>query len=685
MSFDALFYPKAVVVIGSQSAGKLGNVLLKQIIKGRYEGNLYAVNPKGQGYENVPGFQSVESIGKKVDLAIIAAPAATIPGVLDDCGKGGVGAAVVITSGFSEMGNHDGEKQVLEAARRNGIRIVGPNCAGIVCTSHKLYPTLEIHPPEGGVALISQSGALGGVVLAWAEEQGLGMSKFVSYGNGIDLNQVELLRYLKDDPETSVIALYIESIKDGREFMEALQDAASAKPVVVIKAGRTNVGQRATASHTGSMAGSDNVYEAAFKQSGAVRVNTIEEMIDLCTTFIACKSMDGDRVVIVTNSGGPGVLAADRGEEVGMDMAEVSPEMIDTLKTFLPPFCGFKNPVDLTVEGTEEGYRKTLVTLLEAYDAAIAMNICPPYLDASSHAKGVADAFDIMGKPVLANFLPNQVVADSVKYLKERGIPNFPSGERAIETLARLSDYHKRKRIIKEHGGFSEVWQKLQSKIAGQTSKLPGGERILEPEAMGWLRDLGIPVPEFRFASDEAQAIDDCESIGFPCVMKVVSPQIIHKSEFGGVIVGIKNRDEAAKSFQTIRKRAEGKDFRGVVIYPQVKGAQEVLLGLSVDPQFGPVVVFGLGGIYTELFKDISIRVAPVNHHQAMEMIRETKSVKLLQGFRGAAASDLDMLADTIVRFSEIPFLYPEIKEADLNPIFVLPDRLMVGDVRIIK
>lgn len=685
MNLEALFYPKAAVVIGSQSAGKLGNVLLKKMVDGGYEGKLYAVNPKSLGSFGVPGFQSVEEIGEKVDLAIIAAPASTVPGILDDCGRGGVGAAVVITSGFSEMGNIEGEKEVLAAARRNNIRIVGPNCAGIVCTSHKLFPTLEIHPPEGGVALISQSGALGGVVLAWAEEQGLGMSKFVSYGNGIDLNQVELLRYLKDDPETTVIALYIESIKNGREFMEALQDVAAVKPVVVIKAGRTNVGQRATASHTGSMAGSDNVYDAAFKQCGAVRVNTVEEMIDQCTTFIACKSMAGNRVIFITNSGGPGVLAADRGEEIGLNIAEVSPEMIETLKTFLPPFCGFKNPIDLTVEGTEEGYRKTLVTVLENYDAAIALNICPPYLDASTHAKGVADAFEIMGKPILANFLPNQVVKDSVAYLKKRGIPNFPSGERAVETLARLSEYHRMKRDIAQFGGFKETWQQLQSQLAGHTAVLPGKERILEPEAMSWLRDNGIPTPDFRFSQTEAQAVNDCEAIGFPCVMKVVSPQIIHKSEIGGVIVGIKDREEAGAAFRTIQQRAEGKDFRGVVIYPQVKGANEVLLGLTVDPQFGPVIVFGLGGIYTELFKDISIRIAPVNHHQAMEMILATKGAKMLQGFRGSKACDLDMLADAIVRFSQIPFKYPEIKEADLNPVFVLPDRLMVGDVRIIK
>ena len=281
MSFESFFYPHAVVVNGSMSEGKLGQVLLKKIIDGGYEGKLFAVNPKAQGAFGIQGFPSVASIGEPVDLAVIVSPASTVPSVLDDCGKAGVKAAVVITAGFSEMGNKAGEDEVLEAAKRNHIRVIGPNCAGIVCTSHKFFPTLEIHPPQGGVALVSQSGALGGVVLAWAQEQGLGISKFVSYGNGIDVNQVELLRYFKDDPETKVVALYIESIRNGREFMEALEACSKIKPVVVIKAGRTNVGQRATASHTGSMAGADAVYDAAFRQCGAVRVKTVEEMMDL--------------------------------------------------------------------------------------------------------------------------------------------------------------------------------------------------------------------------------------------------------------------------------------------------------------------------------------------------------------------------------------------------------------------
>lgn len=685
MSFDSLFFPRGVAVIGSMSPGKLGYVLLKQLIDGGFEGGLYAVNPKGQGALDKPGYATVASIGKPVDLAVIVSPSASVPAVLDDCGKAGVGAAVVITSGFSEMGNKAGEAEVLAAARRNNIRIVGPNCAGIVCTSHKLFPTLEIHPPCGGVALISQSGALGGVVLAWAQEQGLGISKFVSYGNGIDLNQVELLRYLKDDPETKVVALYIESIKNGREFMQALEECSRIKPVVVIKAGRTNVGQRATASHTGSMAGADAVYEAAIRQCGGIRVKTVEEMLDLCTGFLNLPALDGNRVIIVTNSGGPGVLGADMGEEVGLNMAEVSPKVIDTLKAFLPPHCAFRNPIDLTVEGTEDGYRKTLLAVLDEFDAAVAMNICPPYLDSMGLAKGVADAAATSGKPIMANFLPNQVVDTSVAYLKERGIPNYSSGERAVSALSQMAKYYEIRRNHSSNDGFTVAWQGLQKRLGQNTKALPGGERMLEPEAMAWLQSNGIPTPAYRFVSSADDAVKACAEIGYPCVMKVVSPQILHKSEFGGVIVGIQNDAAARNAFETIRGRAEGKDFRGVVIYPQVKGAQEVLLGLTVDPQFGPVVAFGLGGIYTEIWRDIALRIAPISRFEADKMIRSIKAIKLLQGARGSQPCDLDALAETLVRFSELPFIYPDIAEADLNPVFLLPKGMVVGDVRVIK
>ena len=679
---QSLFYPRGIALVGSTSEGKIGYELIRQILDGGYQ-DVFAVNPKAQGVFSVPGYDAVVKIDRPVDLAIIVSPTPTVPGVLEDCGRAGVKAAVIITAGFSEVGNLAGENEIKRVADQYGIRFVGPNCAGIVNTHHCLFPTLETRPPVGEVAIVAQSGAVGGVVLAWAKEYGLGVSKFVSYGNGVDLNEIDLLRYLASDSETRVVALYIESVADGREFMQAVRECSSRKPVVVIKAGRTQSGQRATLSHTGSMAGSDAVYDAALRQCGAIRVHTIEELFDLCKGFLYVPAPKGHRVAIVTNSGGPGVLAADRAEEVGLEVAEPSSELKEKLSDFLPPHCALKNPIDLTVEGTEDGYRKTLLAVLQEYDAALALNIATPYLDSVSLARGTCDGAEQSGKPVVASFLPGRIVAESVAYLQRHGIPNLATGERAVAALARMADYAEERRSRgtgEQKPDFSErTW------FLGEQRRLPGDGKILEPEAMAWLQENDIPVPDFRFATTQVEAVRGCREIGYPVVMKVVSPDILHKSDYGGVILDIGDDKAALAAFERIQRAATGKDFRGAVVYPMIEGAQEVLLGLSRDPQFGPVVAFGLGGIYTEIWHDISLRVAPVDRAEAERMIREIKSLPLLKGIRGQGSRDLDALADVLVTFSQLPFCYPEIGEVDLNPVFLFSKGLVVGDVRVIR
>lgn len=673
MGIQALFTPRGVAVVGSASEGKIGYALIRQIINGGYR-NVFAVNPKGQGAFGVPAYDAVAKIEHPVDLAVIVSPTATVPAVLEDCGQAGVKAAVIITAGFSEAGNDAGEVAVKETADRFGIRFVGPNCAGIVNTQHRFFPTLETPPPPGGVSLIAQSGAVGGVVLAWAKELGLGISKFVSYGNGADLNEIEFLRYLADDPDTQVVALYIESVTDGRGFMRALQACAQRKPVVAIKAGRTASGRRAALSHTGSMAGADAVYGAALKQCGAVRVNSIEELFDVCKGFVCLPPLGGKRVAIVTNSGGPGVMAADRAEEIGLDVAEPSAGVRAALSAFLPPHCALRNPIDLTAEGTEEGYRKTVEAVLDDYDAVVALNIAPAYLDSMPLARGICDAARSSSKPVVASFLPRQIVGEAVGYLQEHGVPNFATGERALTALAHMVRYTIRRDS-----------QSALPEIHCAPKPMPGPGQMLEHEAMDWLKGNGIPVPDFRFASNEEEAVACCREIGFPVVMKVVSPEILHKSDYGGVILDIRNEQAALKAFETTRGVAANRDFRGAVIYPMIRDAQEVLLGLSRDPQFGPVVAFGLGGKYTEVWRDISLRVAPIDRAEAEAMMQEIQSFPLLQGIRGQPPRDLEALADVLVTFSELPFHYPDIGEIDLNPIFLFPKGLVVGDVRVIR
>ncbi len=683
MTLENLFTPRSLAVIGSTSPGKLGAELIQQIVDGGFAGPVYAVNPKAQGAGGVSGYASIAEIGAPVDLAIVASPAASAAGVLEECGKAGIHAAVVITSGFGEVGNRAGEDELVRIARVHDIRMVGPNCAGIANTRHKLFPTLEWRPPEGEVALVTQSGALGGVILAMAAEVGLGISKFVSYGNGADLAQEDLLRYLSTDPETKVVTVYIESVRNGRAFMEALAECAAAKPVIVIKAGRTDAGRRATASHTGSMAGSDAVYDAAIRACGALRVTGVEEMLDLCRAFVAVPSLpDGRRVAIVTNSGGPGVLAADRAAELGLEIPEPSPALKETLREFLPPIASLRNPIDLTVEGSEEGFRRTLAAMLEEeYDAAIAINVGTGYLDSLALARGAADGAAEGGKPLLANFQPAQLVAAPVEHLAGRGIPNYASGERAALALARMAEYAQAR--------GRRPASALHFAGLGATSspdRLFGGRSaLLEPEAMAWLKREGMPVPAYAHVHSAKEAAEAARELSFPVVMKVVSPDILHKSERGGVAVGLASQKAVRAAYKRIRQNAAGCDFRGVVLYPMVKGARETLLGFTHDPQFGPVVMFGLGGIYTEVWRDVALRVAPVTPETALEMIRGLRAYPLLAGARGGFHADLQALAGLIACFSRLPMAYPEVGEIDLNPLFVLEDNLVVGDARVIR
>ncbi len=675
MSIRSLFEPRGVVVAGSMSQGKLGYELVRQILLGGYA-NVYAINPRGEGALSAPGFRSAAEIDAPLDLAVIASPAPTVVSVLEDCGQKGIGAAVIISSGFGEIGNHAGEAEILRVARKYDIRVVGPNCAGIANTAHHLFATLETRPPAGKTAFISQSGALGGAVLSWAEEQAVGISKFVSYGNRADLDEIELLPYLAEDPETEVAALYIETVADGRRFMEAVNAFCRVKPLVVIKSGRSSSGQRAALSHTGSLAGSDAIYDAALKASGAIRVKTIEDMFDLCKAFTSLPPMRGRRLAIVTNSGGPGILTADRAENRGLSVGEPGPELREQLREKLPPYCALGNPIDLTVQGSEQNYRESLDLALKSFDAAVAINVATPYLDSVALARGIVEGAQSSGKPVAASFMAGKLVAEGIAYLREHGIPNYTTGERAVDVLERMAAYTEHKRASRP-----------MLPPPPPVGALPRTEQgwFLEPQAMAWLRHNGIPVPEFQTAATPEEALSACRAVGYPAVMKIVSPDILHKSEVGGVIIGIRDDHAAMQAFQQLKLAAIGKTFCGVIVYPQMKDAQEMLLGCTRDAKFGPVVVVGAGGIYTEILRDTSMRVAPVEQDAAERMVRELKSFPILSGARGQAPRDLAALADLIVRFSQLPFLYPEIAEIDLNPVFLFAQGLLIGDVRVIS
>ncbi|MDR3353803.1 MAG: acetate--CoA ligase family protein [Synergistaceae bacterium] len=677
MDLNVMFHPKSVAVFGSAGVGKLANVLANRLLDGGMN-RVYIINPKGESVREAKGYTSLSELPAKADLAVIASPAKTVNDILENCGRSGVRAAVIISSGFSEVGNAEGERELTETARKYGIRFIGPNCAGMVCTHANLVATLETSPPSGGISLISQSGAIGGSFMSLAADDGVGIAKFISYGNGGDLTVLDLLRYLKTDDETRVAALYLETIPSGREFMHAVHDVSAVKPVVIVKSGRTNTGQRAALSHTGSMAGADVVCDSAMRQCGAIRVDTLQDLLDVCKAFATLPPARGKRVSIVTNSGGPGVMTSDKAETDGLLVEETSDCVKAKLREFLPSFAGIRNPIDLTVEGTGEQYGQAITTALEDSDAAIAIYIGTPYLDAMPVARGIASAAKKTGKPVAAVMQVGSDINESLIYLRKEGIPCFPSGERAVSSLAALARYEEK--LLRSNEPCLVVTRPADVKKA-----FPEGEnRLLEPVAMKLLRENGISVPDFVFSSEEEQAVQAVRELGYPVAVKVVSPQIVHKSDCGGVMLNIRNDEELRDSFRRMAKIGEGRDFKGIVAYPMLKPGKEIIIGLTSDPCFGPMIAFGMGGVYAEVLRDITFRVAPVSQNEAIKMIKEIKMYPLLCGVRGEAPVDMNALAEIIAKFSMLPFIYPDIREADLNPVFVYENGAMAADVRIL-
>ena len=672
---QSMFYPKSVAVFGSAGEGKLANVLIGRLLDGGM-GKVFAINPKGEHVRSAEGYPSILSLPHAVDMVVIAAPAKTVNGILEDCGRTGVKAAVIISSGFSEAGNVDGEREIIETAKRHGIRFIGPNCAGMVCTHAKLTATLETEPPVGSISIISQSGAVGGAFMALSAADGVGIAKFVSYGNGGDLTVLELLRYLKEDDKTKVIALYLETVPYGREFMQTVSEVCMAKPVVIVKSGRTNTGQRAALSHTGSMAGTDAVCDAALRQCGAYRVDTLEELFEVCKGFATLPRVSGRRLSIVTNSGGPGVMTVDKAETNGLLIEETSDAVKDKLREFLPSFAGLRNPIDLTVEGTGEHYGKAAATALSENDSSVILYIGTPYLKAMPIAEGIVSAARKTGKPIAAVMQVGSDIDESLAYLRSEGIPCFPSGERAVSVISAMAAYEETRAHASEP--CVEIVESSERAFP------PGEDRLLEPDAMTLLKKNGIPVPDFGFAKNEDEAVVFTEKIGYPVVVKVVSPGIIHKSDKGGVALGLESESEVRATFRKMRDICEGGDFRGVVVYPMLKTGKEVIIGLTHDLTFGPVVVFGMGGVYTEVLRDITFRVAPISEQQALDMIREIRMYPLLRGVRGESPTDERALARAIAAFSRLSSKYPDIWEADLNPVFLYGNGMLAADARIL-
>ncbi len=696
MSLQNFFCPDSVAVIGAaREEKKVGRIIFDNIINSGYKGKLFPVNLKADKIHGIKCYHSVLDIPGDLDLAIIVIPAQFVLQVLEECSKKNTKWAIVISAGFKETGIEGAkrERQLIEKAKDYGIRILGPNCLGIIDTECPINATFSPHmPPRGKIGFISQSGALGTSILDWAKTNEIGFSKFVSLGNKADISENDLFDDWENEKDTEVITAYLEGVKYGREFIRISSKVSKKKPIIVIKSGNTDAGARAVSSHTGTLAGSAKAYDAAFKQAGIIRANNTRDLFNYATAFSYQPLPKGKKVVIITNAGGPGIMATDECEKSNIFLASLGKETIDSLKEFLPEAANFYNPVDILGDALADRYKKTLEVIVKDSNVdAVVVLLTPqamtqPYRTASA----IVEVMENSGKsiPVLTSFMGGSEVKKAVKFLAEKNIPNFDIPEEAIDTLKVMmehTDWKSRKSFpIEDFNVDSRRVKKIFYQCQNE-----GRLELGEMEAREILEAYDIRMPKAELACDIDEAKEIAGRIGYPLVLKIVSPNILHKTDVGGVKIGIDNEKELEENYNQIlfsaSKYMPDANIRGILVQEFIKDKKETIIGMSEDPQFGPMIMFGLGGIYVEALKDVSFRIAPLSRQVAREMIEEIKTIKLLKGTRGEDPSDIDSIIEIILRVSQLVTDFPEILEMDINPLFVKKqgEGSIAGDVRI--
>ncbi|RJP37010.1 MAG: CoA-binding protein [Desulfobacteraceae bacterium] len=682
---DAIFAPESVAVIGASSTpGKVGHDIFANILKGGYKGTLYPVNPNARSILSVRCYKDVKAIPDPIDLAMVILPPRLALQAVDDCIETGVKGIVIVSAGFKEVGGEglEIEEQIAAKCRRAGIRLVGPNCLGVINPS----PTVGLNasfssrmPLKGNISFISQSGALCTAVLDFAADRGFGFSKFISIGNKADVDELDLLRYYHRDPETRVIMIYMEELRYQPSFIEEVKEITSGDrptPVIVIKSGKTVAGAAAAASHTGSLAGTEAVYDAIFNQSGIIRVDTVNEMFDLAIAFSTRKIPAGNRIAIITNAGGPGIIATDMTEISGLQLAKFSPETDALLREHLPPTANFNNPVDVIGDADRDRYEHALDAVIKdpGVDGVLMILTPQSMTDAIGTAEAIVNIYDCSIKPIVCSFMGVVDVSAGVKHLQDNHVPVYRFPENAAKVMGKLYEATQwlGRLILPEY----ELNFDTQRAVDIVRECLDQGKTVLgEYDGNELLQCYGFEVPAMKLAGSAAEAGDFAEEIGFPVVLKIISPQILHKMDVGGVKVGLDTRAEVETAFADIMESAvrlrPDADIKGVLVQKMAPPGQEVILGVNKYPGFGHLIMFGIGGIYVELFKNVTFKLAPIGRNNARRMIRRIKGFEMLNGFRGKPPADLEKLEKLLVGLSCMVTHHPQIKELDINPLFL--------------
>ena len=679
---DAIFRPRSIAIVGaSRTPGKVGHILTRNMIDSGYEGKIYPVIPKADEILGLKCSKTIGDIQGDVDLAVISIPAGLVLQVAEECGMKGVKALVVITAGFKETG-HEGailERQLVEVGRRYGMRIQGPNCLGLINTETILNLSFAPAMPKNGkIGFISQSGALGTAVLDWVIQEDIGFHSFISLGNKADLDEVDFIEAMAEDDDIKVILLYLESIEKGRKFLEVAQRTVKKKPIIVLKGGTSSAGAKAAGSHTGALVGSFMAYKTAFDKSGVILAESVEDLFNYALAFAEQPLPEGEGIAIVTNAGGPGILATDLSEKLGLRLTGLSNDLRSRLMDGLPPAAATGNPVDVLGDAMADRYEFAIREVLQDDDIHAVLVILTP--QAMTQSSETAQAMvniqsEQNSKPIIGVFMGGGRVTTAMKKLRDSGIPCYDFPEKGIKTLDSLYKYA---RFLKMPERIESRFEDVDPDTVKEVFKVVRGDGrvvLLADETVRVVEAYGIPTTGDRVARSDDRAVEIADDLGYPVVLKIASPDILHKTDVGGIALNLSDPEEVRVAYDRIITSVERlvpqARIRGVAVSKMVPQGREMIIGMSQDVQFGPLVMFGLGGIYVNFLKDVSFRLTPLSELEVQDMMEETKAYTLLKGIRGEQASDVDALKETILRVGQLVCDFHEIVEMDINPVLV--------------